>query len=67
MESVTNNESYTSTNLATRNYNGNLSLTTTRQTTIEPLKTSILPTAPININPHTVSLNHQWKVLQYTS
>ncbi|KAL0152503.1 hypothetical protein M9458_052226, partial [Cirrhinus mrigala] len=58
MEAVKTSESYTFTNLTTRNYNGKLSLTTTRQTTIEPLKTSLLSSTPRNIIPQTISINH---------
>ncbi|KAK7130465.1 hypothetical protein R3I93_019955 [Phoxinus phoxinus] len=57
IELVPDNWSYTFTNLTTKKHNGNLTLTTTRQTTITPMKTPISTTAN-KIIPHTISLNH---------
>ncbi|XDV31449.1 hypothetical protein PO909_034131 [Leuciscus waleckii] len=58
IELVEDNWSYTFTNLSTRKHNGNLTLTTTRQTTITPMKTPISATTPNKMIPHTISLNH---------
>ncbi|KAK7150804.1 hypothetical protein R3I93_011917 [Phoxinus phoxinus] len=57
IELVPDNLSYTFTNLTTKKHNGNLTLTTTRQSTITPMKTPISTTANKMI-PHTISLNH---------